>query len=190
MNYNFNNTTPDAKSVIHLIAQQGDNLIGLELGVLKGESLCCILDSCPNVKTLYGIDNWEPYDDYLAFEHRTTPLYSADKKTQEVCEFLTYHNIKWCDNGHKAKIIKEDSNKCLGKFKNTSLDFIFFDAYMTREQAMKDLELWIPKIKKGGLVIGHDWTAMDIQKTVHNYREKHNIKNILSVYDNTWVWRK
>jgi len=31
---------------------------------------------------------------------------------------------------------------------------------------------------------------MDIQKTVHNYREKHNIKNILSVYDNTWVWRK
>lgn len=190
MNYNFNNTTPDAKSIIHLIAQQGNNLIGLELGVLKGESFCCMLDSCPNIKTLYGIDTWEPYDDYLAAEHRTTPVYSVDKKIQEVNEFLTRHNIKWCNNGHKAKIIKKDSNKCASKFKNNYLDFIFFDTYMTREQAIKDLELWIPKIKKGGLVMGHDWGAIDIKETVLNYRKKHNIKNILSVYDNTWVWRK
>ena len=52
-NYNFKDAQFDVKSLIHLFNLQGKDLIGLELGVLRAESFCSILQNCPNVKTLY-----------------------------------------------------------------------------------------------------------------------------------------
>jgi len=190
MYYDFTKTTPDIKSIIHLIAQHGNDLIGLELGIFRGESFCCLLDNCLNIKTLYGIDSWKPYSDYLGSNNPSKALYSIDEKTNEINEFITRHNIKWSRNGSKANIIKQDSNECVTQFKDESLDFIFFDTYMTYEQAVKDFELWIPKVKKGGLITGHDWDTKEVQKAVIEYRTNYNITNIMSTFDSTWVWKK
>ena len=54
-NYNFKDAQFDVKSLIHLFNLQGKDLIGLELGVLRAESFCSILQNCPNVKTLYEL---------------------------------------------------------------------------------------------------------------------------------------
>jgi len=37
------------------------------------------------------------------------------------------------------------------------LDFIFIDGNHTYKHVWQDLSLWIPKIKPGGLIMGHDW---------------------------------
>ncbi len=65
MNYDFKNSLTDVRSVVHLIGMHGDDLIGLELGVDRAQSFCTLLQACPNIKHLTGIDNWQPYTDYL-----------------------------------------------------------------------------------------------------------------------------
>ena len=56
--YNFVDALTDIRSAVLLIGLHGKDLIGLELGVFRAESHLTILQNCPNVKKLYGIDNW------------------------------------------------------------------------------------------------------------------------------------
>ena len=61
----YGDTNSDIMPHILAINTMGNNLIGLELGVFKGDSFLTILHNCNNVKKLYGVDNWKPYYDFL-----------------------------------------------------------------------------------------------------------------------------
>ena len=55
MNYkDFNKS--DVSPLILSINMMGENLVGLELGVFRGESFMTILHNCDNVKKLIGIN--------------------------------------------------------------------------------------------------------------------------------------
>ncbi len=43
-------------------------------------------------------------------------------------------------------------------YKNNSIDFFFLDASHDEESVLNDLNVWWPKIKKGGMMAGHDYT--------------------------------
>jgi len=188
--YNFVDEQSDIKSLIHLINLQGDNLVGLELGVYKGLSFCTILQNCPRVKELHGIDSWEPYVDYLKDVYDEKPVFEMDNKTIKHIRLTALHNIEFSGHQQKSIIHEKDSNDAVNDFEDESLDFIFMDTYMNLEQAKKDLNSWYPKVKKGGIFSGHDWNCNIIQNVVNDYRNKNNINSTLSVFDNTWVWKK
>ena len=61
---------------------------------------------------------------------------------------------------------------------------------MTYEQAKKDIEEWEPKVRKGGLVAGHDWNSSAVQRAVHEFRSEINNTSTMSTFDNTWCWIK
>lgn len=183
-NYDFTNAQFDVKSLIHAINLHGENLIGLELGILRAESFCTLLQNCPNIKKLYGVDSWKPYHDILL------KPYSVSEKQQEMIKFIAYHNIKFSGYQDKAVILEKDSNQALEDIPDAYLDFIFLDAYMNYDQVMNDLEGWYPKVKTGGLFAGHDYNSVAVQKGVDQFRNKHNINSTLSLFDQTWVWRK
>jgi len=42
-------------------------------------------------------------------------------------------------------------------FKDNSIDFVFIDADHSYESVTKDINSWLPKIKKGGIISGHDY---------------------------------
>jgi predicted O-methyltransferase YrrM len=42
-------------------------------------------------------------------------------------------------------------------FKNEDIDFLFIDGDHSYNGVKKDLQLWFPKIKKGGTIAGHDY---------------------------------
>jgi hypothetical protein len=191
--YNFSNqrhSNSDVQSLVHLINFQGKNLIGLELGVFKAQSFCTLLQNCPNVKELHGIDSWQPYIDYLKTPYDGTPAYSIDKKTIDFIKLVAYHNIEFSGQKEKAFIHEKDSNKASTDFKNNFFDFMFIDTYMTYEQAVNDLKLWYPKLKKGGLFTGHDWNGTAVSQAVIEFRKKNKIKSHLSLFDNCWAWKK
>jgi hypothetical protein len=187
-NYRFNRC--DAQSIIHLISQHGPNLVGLELGVFEAQSFCSLLQNCSNVKTLYGVDSWQPYTDYLKEPYDETPAYNIDSKSIELVKSIAFHSIKHSGFKEKAIILEKDSKDALNDIPNNSLDFIFLDTYMSEKQAFEDVYDWYPKVKKGGLFTGHDADGSIIMIVILNFRKRYNINSPLSVFDNTFVWKK
>ena len=81
--YDFvNNLHGSVRSLIPVIALHGDNLVGAEIGVWKGDSFLTLLQNCPNIKTLHGVDCYEPYDDYIAPDilNSNQPILTLDRK--------------------------------------------------------------------------------------------------------------
>ena len=46
-------------------------------------------------------------------------------------------------------------------FSDESLDFVYIDANHAYDFVKQDIELWWPKVKKGGWLCGHDFLKID-----------------------------
>ena len=181
---------PDFASIVHLIAQEGNDLIGCELGIGLGDSYVTLLNQCRNIKTLIGIDFWQPYSDFLLSGDSNNPDYTNTQEQVEYHERIARNRVESSGESHRAEIRKIDSNDAVHDYENETFDFILVDTYMTREQAMNDLISWYPKLKKNGLFCGHDYHTQTIQEVVHEFRFQNNIDSPMSTFDRTFVWRK
>ena len=181
---------PDVKSIIHCINLHGDNLVGAEIGVHVGESFLTLLQTCPNISKLYGVDPYVPYIDYLKEEGQSFDPMVVDEKEIEYIKLVSYHRQKF--SGHKDKIVfyEMDSIEASKKVEDKSLDFIFIDSYCSFEQAKDDIKVWYPKVKDGGIFAGHDWNMPLVRLAVTKFRENENINSRMSTYDDTWIWYK
>jgi hypothetical protein len=54
------------------------------------------------------------------------------------------------------------------QFANDSVDGVFIDANHLYSYVKKDIEVWFPKVKRGGFIAGHDFYN-DVQKAVEEY---------------------
>jgi len=191
--YDFgNNLHTDVRALIPLIAVHGDNLVGAEIGVWKGDAFLTMLHNCPNIKTLHGVDCYEPYNDYLSpgVYNSNEPSVVYDKKDIDFIKLVCYHRLEYSGHKDKIRFHEMDSNEAADYIDDDSLDFIFLDAYLTGQQAKNDLDVWYPKVKDGGIFAGHDWDCIDVQIAVNGFRSDNNINKLMSTYDNTWVWVK
>lgn len=50
-------------------------------------------------------------------------------------------------------------------YEDESLDFVFIDASHDEESFTKDLDAWLPKVRKGGVIAGHDYRD-DVKKVI------------------------
>ena len=53
--------------------------------------------------------------------------------------------------------INGDSTEVYKQFEDESIDIIFIDGDHSHEGFIKDIKLWYPKVKTGGIVSGHDY---------------------------------
>jgi hypothetical protein len=189
--YSFNTKEVFSQSLIHLINIHFDDLIvGVEVGSGTCTSLLTLLDQCPKIKTMYAIDSYSPYVNFLKEFSDDVPSFIADEKYADYTKLTGKHNVKYSNHEDKVIFIEEESLKSVKKFEDNSIDFIFLDSYFDSESIKKDIESWYPKIKVGGLISGHDWVSNDLQNIVNQFRANQNIKNTLSHFDNVWVWKK
>ena len=62
-----------------------------------------------------------------------------------------------------------------------SIDFVYIDADHEYESVRKDIAAWHPKIRRGGIISGHDYSSSGVYKAVN---ERFNLVN---KYDgNVW----
>jgi len=181
--YDFQHTYPDIRSALLAICMHGENLVGVELGVAYSHSTCAILQVCKNVSKLYGIDAWEPYTDRIGGKM------IKDRKSVDWMREQALHFIHYSGESHRCEILEMNTLKAKEYFANGSLDFIFCDAHLSKQQLLDEMEAYYPKMKKGALFIGHDYNDLGVQEAVHEFRSKHNITNRLGVYDATFIWK-
>jgi len=189
--YNFNSKEVNAQSLIHLInLTQTKDIVGVELGVQYGLSLCTIAQKVENLKLIYGIDPYLPYNDYLKYAYDGHPAVSHSEEQADLYRITTQHNIKFCGQSDKIKIIEKTAKDAVDQFEDDSLDFIFIDSHNTPQDLYEEMTRWYPKIKVGGIFAGHDVHYETIKNVVDTFRNKNNILNKMSMFDSVFVWIK
>lgn len=125
----------------------------VELGCWKGKSTAYLLTEVANdglPREIYVVDN------FIGSTNTKTEqeVYKNIKKEELFKEFLD--NIS--PVGQKlSDIFIEDSAEAADNFRNQSIDVLFLDAGHSYENVHADIIAWLPKMKKGGIMAGHDY---------------------------------
>ncbi len=113
--------------------------IGAEIGVDTGIYSEILCKEIPGLK-LYGIDVWE-LNAVNSRERRLNKYKEAQKR------LLPYD----------VTLIKKLSLDAVNDFDNNSLDFVYIDACHFFDDVMQDIINWTKRVRKGGIVAGHDY---------------------------------
>ena len=118
----------------------------VEVGAWKGKSAAYMTVEIINAEKdieFYVVDTWEG-----SSEHKDNP------ELQELFHIFT-ENMKPVENYYIP--MRMTSLEAATRFEDESLDFVFIDAAHEYEHVKEDLNAWYPKIKKGGILAGHDF---------------------------------
>lgn len=151
-----------------------DFKIGAEIGVAAGQYSETIMSLNPQLK-LYGVDPYEPYKGYKDY----VKLSTYDKMVADAHARL--------DKFPGYEFVQKYSLEAADDFADGSLDFVYIDANHSEPFVTQDIEAWTPKVRKGGVVAGHDYarikgrngedsTNWAVIGAIHNYIEKHDLE--------------
>lgn len=146
---------------------RGDSIVGAEIGVLKAETSCVLLEECQNITTLHCVDFYEPHIDYDT---------SRSKEDMEKYEDIARKNLGLYDGRY---ILHKKESAEAAKGINAELDFILLDAEHTYSGIKSELESWYPKLKKGGHMFVHDTHTPDVYKAVKDFKTENKIHSPL-----------
>jgi len=156
------------------------NVVGLEIGICKGENIVHFLEQTNRIDKIYCIDPYLPYMDWVG------PV------TQEDMDLWYDITIKnFAPHADKIVMYKEASDKCVNKFENNQFDYIFIDGDHSYQGVTNDLNNFYDKLKMGGIFSGHDINLPDVQRALSEFRSTKNIQNEMKFTDiNVWYWIK
>ena len=122
---------------------------GVEIGVSWAEN---IIDYCEAGLEIYGIDPWKDSEDNLY--RRIVSIEGKHSKTIDDVYNLAVSRTSKYPN---CKLIRKTSMEALEDFPERSLDFVYIDGNHNFGYIAMDLMKWVNKIKKGGVIAGHDY---------------------------------
>jgi hypothetical protein len=123
-----------------------DGLVGAEVGVFEGENAASILREL-SPKKLFLVDPYIAHNNEFKDGGESSPWYKTAAKRLE---------------GFSTKqFVIDTSLNAVSKVPD-NLDFVYIDAMHTYEHVLEDVEAWLPKVKQGGVIGGHDFTDVNV----------------------------
>jgi len=123
------------------------NLVGAEIGVEGGKNAKIMFEEL-DIKHLYLIDIFDTYLDMG--DHGVL----CSTEIGKACYNGTVYNLR--DYMNRITLIVDFSEFAVDKIKE-ELDFVYIDGNHRYEYVKKDINLYYPKIKIGGVIGGHDF---------------------------------
>ena len=147
------------------------DLVGLEIGVDEALNTLNILKNL-KIKKLYLIDPYLPVE----YESGIKMDWSKHKKTA-MGRLESYKD--------KIKFIVKSDIDAVDDVPN-NLDFVYVDANHDYKYVKRDIELYYPKVKVGGIFGGHDFstTSLGCCRAVIEFTNKEKLK----LYGKEWDW--
>lgn len=120
-----------------------------------------------HVKHIHCIDLFAPYG-----EISDQAIYDAESVFDQL--LIKYNNIS------KLKMSSEKAN---ATFNDSSLDFVYIDGAHDYNNAFKDIQIWLPKIKPNKYIGGHDFNNKDVHKAIIDSK-----LNIIETFqEHSWI---
>lgn len=141
---------------------------GAELGVFDGITFFYLLRHCSRLKIL-GVDVWDP-------SHQEGPTKSGEKCRCIHCEDTRRRRRMFSGPATmraavelqvasfpNGRLFVGKTSAAVRTVDDDSLDFVFIDADHSVEGVFEDILNWVPKIKPGGFLVGHDWNMDSVK---------------------------
>ncbi len=127
-------TTHEAAALLPYI-EKGKETVGAEIGTHIAKTATILLYQRPLLR-LFCVDTWQ----------------RSPERYQWALDNLISAGVR-----SRATIIKADSTEAAKQVGDASLDFAFIDASKQPELYEADCRAWLPKVKPGGFLAGHDY---------------------------------
>ena len=154
-------------------------ITAVEIGTYEGYNAKSILKEL-NVGKFYIIDPYENYFDYASSEPDTvTTLIRARAKAKK--RLNKYKNkITWIKK-HSEDVVEDLPSE---------IDFIYIDGNHEYEYVKRDMEIYYKKLKKGGILAGHDIASFSgVGHALIDFCSERKIKPVITVTD-WWLVKK
>ena len=161
-----------------------------EIGIYKAWSTLGILSGVETkniVKEYWGID---PY-----FSKKSCPYPSElDKQTVVWGDFRYEHALKYTMKYPQFRLLRLTADKASKLFEPEYFDLVFIDGDHGHTCVRNDILNWLPLIRKGGFITGHDYVLDGkcrhdgVREVVNDIFGKENI--IVTGVDSVWAYMK
>ena len=121
-----------------------------EIGIAYGKNLKKILqsESGPMIKEYWAVDPWDPI-------LNSGPRDGYENTCQLIPYFKQLHVIRLC------------SVDAAELFPTQYFDMVYIDANHSYEAVVQDIQAWLPKVKIGGILGGHDYNMSSVRRAVN-----------------------
>lgn len=148
---------------------------GAEIGVASGSHAREMFDAIPDLH-LCLVDPWKGYFRY----------------SQELCDKRYAGAMRLLEGRNKA-VMRMTSLEAAQQVEDGSLDFVYIDGDHRFDAVMMDIILWAPKVRRGGIVSGHDYYEFygaGVVSAVRAYTQAHRICNwyLTREKEASWYW--
>ena len=143
---------------------------GAEIGVADGRYAEILCQKIPGLH-LTAVDPWIPYEGNWRSQDYQQKAY--ERAVERLTPF-------------KANIVRKTGIEASLDVPDKSLDFVFIDGNHYFDYIMEDIITWSRKVRKGGIVSGHDYYEFrsgGIIKAVDAYVEAHDIDLELTMHN-------
>jgi len=151
---------------------------GAEIGVAGGRYSEILCKTIPNIDLLC-VDTWAVGDDAM-----------SKSKGQEVAD-ARYVEAQERTKGYNVTFLKGKSMDIVRDIPYESLDFVYIDACHDFDYVMQDIIEWSKRVKKGGLVAGHDYyrfNSAGVIEAVDAYIKCHQIREVFLTNEMEASW--
>lgn len=140
--------TITACGIFQLINAFNRKVVGAEIGIKEGMNCIALLEMCPNIEKLIGIDPFIPYQDLGYFW--------SEEEQESIYQYMLKNvRVRNCEDRFEHR--RMTSMDAVGTLEDNSLDFVFIDGEHTGNAIQAELTAYLPKLVSGGIMSGHDY---------------------------------
>lgn len=155
--------------------QRYDDAHFVEVGSWKGRSASFMAE---NIKASGKSIRFDCVDTWLGTVNESHHMLDPDVVAGKLLEVF-HKNLSPFVGYYNA--VQAESLKAAQKYDDQSLDFVYIDASHLYADVKNDIEAWLPKVKKGGIISGDDYNSAEVARAVREMLPQH-------VKHNRYTW--
>lgn len=164
------------RDMIRATGLWGTRFAAVELGSFAGEGAAIFVEA--GADPLSCVDLWEP------LTYRKVPDNARPDWAEAVFD---RRRRRWLAAGRDVRKIKVHTQLAALSVADRSIDLVYVDAEHSFPAVCGDIRVWLPKLKKGGWMAGHDWSWPEVRRGVDKVLGHLGPPQTFS--DSSWLYR-